>query len=63
MQNSSLSSPTSNSIVAKLLEVDADLAAQEVELAAQLQSIQEKATVSKTLLAYFPLKILPFLHP
>ena len=42
MQNSSLSSPTSNPTVAKLLEVDADLAATEVELTLQLQSIQEK---------------------
>ena len=42
MQNSSLSSPTSNSIVAKLLEVDADLAATEVELTLQLQSVGEK---------------------
>ncbi len=31
VQNSSIS-PTSNSIVAKLLEIDADLAAQEVQL-------------------------------
>ena len=42
MQNSSLSSPTSNPTVAKLLEVDADLAATEVELTLQLQSIGEK---------------------
>lgn len=38
MQNSQLSNHT----IAKLLEVDADLAAQEVELNAQLISIQEK---------------------
>ena len=38
VQNSQASDPT----VAKLLEVDADLAAQEVELTLQLQSIQEK---------------------
>ena len=54
MQNSSLSSPTSNSIVAKLLEVDADLAAQEVELAAQLQSIQEKRHSLKNVISLFP---------
>ena len=54
MQNSSISSPTSNSIVAKLLEVDADLAAQEVELAAQLQSIQEKRHSLKNVISLFP---------
>ena len=54
MQNSSISSPTSNSIVAKLLEIDADLAAQEVELAAQLQSIQEKRHSLKNVISLFP---------
>ena len=54
MQNSSLSSPTSNSIVAKLLEIDADLAAQEVQLAAQLQSIQEKRHSLKNVISLFP---------
>ena len=54
MQNSSISSPTSNSIVAKLLEVDADLAATEVELAAQLQSIQEKRHSLKNVISLFP---------
>ena len=53
MQNSSIS-PTSNSIVAKLLEVDTDLAAQEVELAAQLQSIQEKRHSLKNVISLFP---------
>ena len=53
MQNSSLSH-TSNSIVAKLLEIDADLAAQEVELAAQLQSIQEKRHSLKNVISLFP---------
>jgi outer membrane protein TolC len=54
VQNSSLSSPTSNSIVAKLLEVDADLAATEVQLAAQLQSIQEKRHSLKNVISLFP---------
>ncbi len=53
MQNSSIS-PTSNSIVAKLLEVDADLAATEVQLAAQLQSIQEKRHSLKNVISLFP---------
>ncbi len=54
MQNSSISSPTSNSIVAKLLEVDADLAVTEVQLAAQLQSIQEKRHSLKNVISLFP---------
>ena len=53
MQNSSLSH-TSNSIVAKLLEIDADLAAQEVEVAAQLQSIHEKRHSLKNVISLFP---------
>ena len=53
MQNSSIS-PTSNSIVAKLVEIDADLAAQEVQLAAQLQSIQEKRHSLKNVISLFP---------
>jgi len=40
--NSQNLSDTSNPTVAKLLEVDAELATQELELSAQLQSIQEK---------------------
>ncbi len=54
MQNSSLSSPTSNSIVAKLLEINADLAATEAQLAAQLQSIQEKRHSLKNVISLFP---------
>ena len=54
MQNSSISSPTSNSIVAKLLEVDADLAVTEAQLAAQLQSIQEKRHSLKNVISLFP---------
>jgi hypothetical protein len=54
VQNSSLSSPTSNPIVAKLLEVDADLAATEVELTHQLQSIQEKRYSLKNVIGLFP---------
>lgn len=38
VQNSQADNPT----VAKLLEADADLATQEIELSAQIQSIQEK---------------------
>jgi hypothetical protein len=53
VQNSSIS-PTSNSIVAKLLEIDADLAATEVQLAAQLQSIQEKRHSLKNVISLFP---------
>ena len=54
MQNSSISSPTSKSIVAKLLEVDADLAVTEAQLAAQLQSIQEKRHSLKNVISLFP---------
>ncbi len=54
VQNSSISSPTSNSIVAKLLEVDADLAMTEAQLAAQLQSIQEKRHSLKNVISLFP---------
>ena len=54
MQNSSISSPTSNSIFAKLLEVDADLAVTEAQLAAQLQSIQEKRHSLKNVISLFP---------
>ena len=51
VQNSQASDPT----VAKLLEVDADLAAQEVELTLQLQSIQEKRHSLKNVISLFPL--------
>ena len=50
MQNSQFSDPT----VAKLLEVDADLAATEVELTLQLQSIQEKRHSLKNVISLFP---------
>ena len=49
MQNSTSSNPT----VAKLLEADADLAATEVELNAQLQSIYEKRHSLKTVINMF----------
>ncbi len=49
VQNSQASDPT----VAKLLEVDADLAAQEVELNAQIQSIHEKRHSLKTVIDMF----------
>ncbi|KJH71907.1 hypothetical protein [Aliterella atlantica] len=49
MQNSS----PANLTIAKLLEVDADLAAQEVELSTQLQSLQEKRHSLKTVIAMF----------
>lgn len=53
VQNSLNSSPSSNPTVAKLLEVEADLAAQEVELNAQLASIQEKRHSLKTVIDMF----------
>ncbi len=49
MQNSTSSNPT----VAKLLEADADLAAIEVELSAQLTSLQEKRHSLKTVINMF----------
>ncbi len=49
MQNS----PSSNLTVAKLLDVDADLAATEVELNAQLASLQEKRHSLKTVIDMF----------
>lgn len=49
VQNSSPANPT----IAKLLEVDADLAAQEVELGTQLQSLREKRHSLKTVIALF----------
>ncbi len=49
MQNSQASDPT----VAKLLEVDADLAAQEVKLTLQLQSIGEKRHSLKNVISLF----------
>ncbi len=49
MQNS----PSSNPTVAKLLEADADLAAQEVQLNAQIQSIREKRHSLNTVIEMF----------
>lgn len=49
MQNSTSSNPT----VAKLLEADADLAAQEVELNAHLTSVQEKRYSLRTVIDMF----------
>ncbi len=53
MQNSPNSTPSSHPTVAKLLEVEADLIAQEVELNAQLVSIQEKRHSLKTVIDMF----------
>lgn len=53
MQNSPNSTPSDNSTVAKLLEVEADLAAQEAQLNAQLVSIQEKRHSLKTVIDMF----------
>ena len=53
MPNNSQNPPgTSNPTVAKLLEVDALLATTEVELSAQLQSIQEKRHSLKTVIRH-----------
>ncbi len=41
-------------MVAQLLEIDTDLAAQEVELTLQLQSIQEKRHSLKNVISLFP---------
>lgn len=51
--NSENSPDTSNPTVAKLLEVDAELSTQEVELSAQLKSIQEKRHSLKTVIDLF----------
>jgi hypothetical protein len=51
--NSQNPSDPSNPTVAKLLEVDALLATQEVELSAQLQSIQEKRHSLRTVIDLF----------
>lgn len=53
MQNSQTSSDTPNPTVAKLLEVDAELATTEAQLSAQLQSIQEKRKSLKTVIDLF----------
>ena len=44
---------TSNSTLAKLLEVDSELAVQEAELLSQLESIQEKRRSLKTVISLF----------
>jgi hypothetical protein len=49
VQNSQASNPT----VAKLLEADADLAAQEIELNTQIESIQQKRHSLKTVIDMF----------
>jgi hypothetical protein len=51
--NSQNSTDISNPTVAKLLEVDTELATQETELSAQLQSIQEKRLSLKTVIDLF----------
>ncbi len=53
MPNSQNSADTSNPTVAKLLEADAELAATEAQLSAQLQSIQEKRLSLKTVIDLF----------
>ena len=53
MSNSQNSLDTSNPTVAKLLEVDVELATQELQLNAQLQSIQEKRRSLKTVIELF----------
>ena len=53
MSNSQNSLDTSNPTVAKLLEVDAELATTEAQLSAQLQSIQEKRKSLKTVIDLF----------
>ena len=53
MSNSQNSLDTSNPTAAKLLEVDADLATQELELSAQLRSIQEKRHSLRTVIDLF----------
>ncbi len=55
MQNSPNSTPSSHPTVAKLLEVEADLTAQETQLNAQLVSIQEKRHSLKTVIDMFAL--------
>ncbi len=45
---------TSNSTVAKLLEVDCELAVTEAELLSQLESVQSKRRSLKTVLSLFP---------
>jgi hypothetical protein len=51
--NSQNSSDTSNPTVAKLLEVDAELSTQELQLSAQLQSLQEKRRSLRSVIDLF----------
>jgi len=44
---------SANSTLTKLLEVDAQLAAQEAELLSQLESVQEKRQSLKTVVSLF----------
>lgn len=53
MPNSQNPAATSNPTVAKLLEADTELATQELQLSAQLQSIQEKRKSLKTVIDLF----------
>ena len=53
MPNSQNPTDTSNPTVAKLLEADAELATQEDQFSAQLQSIQEKRKSLKTVIDLF----------
>lgn len=53
MLNSHSSNQTSNSTLAKLLEVDSELAATEVDLLSQLESIQEKRRSLLTVISMF----------
>jgi hypothetical protein len=51
--NSQIADPSSNSALNQLIEVDAQLAAQEAELSAQLASIQQKRQSLKTVIELF----------
>lgn len=53
MSNSQDFNQTSNSTLAKLLEVDSQLADQEAQLRVQLQSVQEKRQSLKTVISLF----------
>lgn len=53
MQDSQRFDQVSDPMLAKLLEVDSQLAAQEAELSAKLQDIQEKRTSLKTVISLF----------
>ena len=59
MQNSQ----SSNSIVTKLLEADADLSAQEIELNTQIESIQDKRHSLKTVIDMFAPANIPVAAP